>query len=192
MEKNYIEEKSFDNTDFTKNALPKGEYEACTFSNCNFSNSDLSGSHFSECAFYGCNLSLVKLAGTGFQDTKFKDCKLLGLKFEDCDAFLFAVNIENCVLNLSSFYKMKLKKTLFKKSTMHEVDFTESDLTNSTFDNCDLLRSIFELTILEKADLRTSYNYSINPEVNKLKKARFSLHGVIGLLDKYDIEIEGM
>jgi len=32
-------------------------------------------------------------------------------------------------------------------------------------------------------------NYSIDPEKNKIKKARFSTAGIAGLLDKYDIEI---
>jgi hypothetical protein len=49
--------------------------------------------------------------------------------------------------------------------------------------------SIFENTLLEKADLRTAFNYSIDPEMNRVKKAKFSIAGVTGLLDKYDIEI---
>jgi hypothetical protein len=43
---------------------------------------------------------------------------------------------------------------------------------------------------LKKADLRTAYNYHIDPESNKLKKAKFSLQGLPGLLDKYGIDIE--
>lgn len=73
---------------------------------------------------------------------------------------------------------------------MHEVDFVESDLSNAVFDNCDLRGAIFDKSILEKADFRTAYNYSINPENNRLKKARFSISGVAGLLDKYGIEIQ--
>jgi fluoroquinolone resistance protein len=44
--------------------------------------------------------------------------------------------------------------------------------------------------MLEKADFRTSNGYSIDPEMNRIKKAKFSLEGVAGLLDKYDIEVE--
>ena len=58
------------------------------------------------------------------------------------------------------------------------------------FDNCNLLQAIFDHTVLEKADFRTSYNYSIDPEINRMKKARFSISGISGLLDKYDIDIE--
>ena len=39
-------------------------------------------------------------------------------------------------------------------------------------------------------DFKTSYNYSIDPEVNSIKKAKFSLEGISGLLYKYDIVIE--
>ncbi|HET6539095.1 MAG TPA: pentapeptide repeat-containing protein, partial [Chryseolinea sp.] len=89
----------------------------------------------------------------------------------------------------SSFYKTKIKRTFFKNSQLREADFTECDLTSCLFENCDLTRATFDNTIIEKADFLTSYNYSIDPEKNRLKKAKFSLHGVSGLLDKYDIEI---
>ena len=48
----------------------------------------------------------------------------------------------------------------------------------------------FAGTILEKVDFRTAFNYSIDLERNRIKKARFSAKGVVGLLDKYDIDID--
>jgi fluoroquinolone resistance protein len=114
----------------------------------------------------------------------------LGLHFDHCNQFITGLSFYNCIINISSFYKLKLKKTIFNNSALTEADFTETDLTGSVFSNCDLGKTIFENTILEKADLRTSYNYSINPEVNRIKKAKFSTTGIAGLLHKYDIEIE--
>jgi len=73
---------------------------------------------------------------------------------------------------------------------MQETDFTETDLTSTIFETCDLQRAIFYATILEKADFRSSFNYSLDPERNRIKKARFSRLGIAGLLDKYNIEIE--
>lgn len=70
------------------------------------------------------------------------------------------------------------------------MDFTECDLSDSLFDNCDLMRANFDNTNIEKADLRTSYNYSIDPEINRIKKAKFSIHGISGLLEKYDLLID--
>jgi len=55
--------------------------------------------------------------------------------------------------------------------------------------NCDLARATFDNSIIEKADFRSSFNYSINPEINRIKMAKFSVSGLPGLLEKYDIEI---
>ncbi len=85
---------------------------------------------------------------------------------------------------------MVLKKTTFKNLNLYEADFTGCDLTGSVLDNCDLTRATFESTVIEKADLRTAFNYSIDPEINRIKKAMFSLSGVTGLLEKYDIDID--
>lgn len=115
---------------------------------------------------------------------------MMGLHFENCNAFGMAFSFTGCTLDHSSFFKTKIKKTFFKSCQLHDADFSECDLSGALFDTCDLHNATFENTILEKADLRTAINYSINPEVNKIKKARFSLPAVIGLLDKYDIDIE--
>ncbi len=190
MEQQYFEDKTFDKINYTDKPLPKGEYENCTFVNCDFYNSSFTSINFIECEFVGCNLSMVKLDMAILRDVKFVDCKMLGLKFETCNDFGFSVRFNNCTLNHSSFYSWKIKKTIFKNSHLIEVDFTNCDLSNAVFDNCDLSNAIFENTTLEKADFRTSFNYSLNPEINRIKKAKFSLTGIAGLLSKYDIEID--
>ena len=73
---------------------------------------------------------------------------------------------------------------------MHEVDFSETDLTEAVLEQCDLLGAIFQNSILEKTDFRTAFNFSFDPELNRMKKAKFSLQGIAGLLHKYQIEIE--
>ena len=70
------------------------------------------------------------------------------------------------------------------------MDFTEANITGLTLENCDLSGAIFDHTTLEKADLRTAFNYSIDPENNRIKMAKFSLQGIAGLLHKYNIDIE--
>jgi len=189
MEKLYFEEKLFELQDYSENLLPAGNYENCQFVNCNFSNSNISNVNFTECEFNGCNLSMAILAKTAFRDIRFIGCKLLGLHFEHCNEIGFTVYFDNCILNLSSFYKLKFKKTTFKNCSLIEVDFAETDLSASQFYNCDLAGATFDNTILEKADFSTSFNYSINPEINRIKKAKFSIPGIIGLLEQYDIEI---
>ena len=180
----------FEKTDFTITRMVLGDYENCTFVSCNFSNADLSGITFSDCTFSSCNLSLAKLAKTSFRNARFEDCKMLGLRFENCSEFLFSVDFKGCNLNFSTFFSRKLKKTRFLNCSLQETDFTEADLSGSVFNNCDLARAAFGHTILEKVDFRSSFNYSIDPEMNRIKKAKFSFAGITGLLNKYDIEVE--
>ncbi len=164
-------------------------YEKCKFIRCNFSETDLSKIHFSECKFIGCNMSMVKLIWTELIDIVFIDCKLLWLAFENCSKFLCSFSFENCLLNLASFRWLKIKKTIFKDCNIQEVSFSQADISGSIFDNCDLSRSIFERTILEKVNFVTSYSYTLDPEINTIKNAKFSINWVTGLLQKYDITI---
>ena len=184
----YFEEETFDKISSEK-PLQRGEYENCTFTNCDLSNADLSHFQFIDCKVNNCNLSTAKLVQTAFRGVQFKDCKMLGLHFQDCNDFLFAASFDSCILNLSSFYKMRLKKTILKNTSLQEVDFTEADLTEAVFDNCDLRKAVFENSILEKADFRTAYHFAIHPLQNKIKKARFSKESLEGLLHSFDIRI---
>ncbi|PCJ98015.1 MAG: hypothetical protein COA50_03540 [Flavobacteriaceae bacterium] len=189
MNNKFVEDIDYKGENYSTTRLKKGEYEHCTFINCNFSNANLTNSSFMECEFIDCNLSNANVTATSFKEVFFKDCKLLGVHFDQCNDFLLAFNFEDCTLSLSSFYQLKLKKTRFKNCNLEEVDFVEVDVTEAIFDNCNLNRAIFENTILVKADLRTSYNFSIDPENNRIKKAKFSKEGISGLLEKYDIVI---
>ena len=186
----FTQDQIFDKLDFTQEPLTKGEYENCKFTNCNFEETNLNDIKFMDCNFQDCNWSLVQLNGTVLREVKFKDCKMLGLQFESCNDFGLSFSFENCQLNHSTFFQMNIKKTIFKNCQLREIDFSESNLTNVIFDNCDLAQAIFINTVLDKADFRTAYNYAIDPESNRLKKAKFSILGISGLLDKYDIIIE--
>ena len=73
---------------------------------------------------------------------------------------------------------------------MKEVSFAGADLTKSVFENANLDNAIFNDTQLKEADFTTAYNYKIDPEFNPMKKAKFAIKGIPGLLDKYDIKIE--
>lgn len=188
MNKGYTEGKNFSGISFS--VLELGDFENCRFTNCSFPNSNLSEFNFIECEFQNCDVSMSKVKGTGLKTVTFKHCKLLGIHFGDCNPFSLSLTFEDCLLNLSSFYKLKLKGTMFKNCNLQEADFTETELTVSTFENCDLAGATFDNSILEKVDFQTAYNYSIDPAINRIKKAKFSMSGIIGLLDKYDIEIK--
>lgn len=175
------ENQTFEKLDFTKEALGQ-EYESCVFSQCNFVGVNLSNIKFSECEFVNCNMSMVKVMETSLRDVQFRDCKLMGIVFGNCSNFLFSVSFEKCILDLSSFHRLKMRKTHFTECSLHEASFVETDLGESVFLDCDFSQALFERAILEKADFRTSYHYIINPETNKIKKAKFAQSGIAGLL----------
>lgn len=184
-----IEDKIFNKVDFAVTQFDKGEYEYCKFSHCNFSDANFSENKFLECEFDSCNLSMTKLGMTVFIDTSFYNCKMTGLNFEHCSDFGFSIFCSNCILDYSIFYKKLLKNCSFKNCSFIESDFTEANLTALHFDKCDFSNAKFENTIMERCDFSTSFNYILNPEANRIKKARFSLAGIPGLLTKYEIDI---
>lgn len=167
-----------------------GVYEECRFLGCGFTSAELSGVTFRNCTFEGCDFSLAKMKNLSLQEVLFRECKLLGVQFGECRTFLLELRFESCMMKLTTFLRLSLKETVFKNCDLQEADFTEADLTGASFAGSDLLKALFHHTNLEKADFRTAFNYSINPEANRLRKARFALPGVVGLLDTYGIEIE--
>ncbi len=78
----------------------------------------------------------------------------------------------------------------FTNCSLEEVDFTQADLSAANFDECNLALAVFYQTNLEKADFRSSFGYIIDPEENRVKKAKFSLNGIPGLLAKYQLTIQ--
>lgn len=168
--------------------LDREDYENCEFSNCSFT--DISNLNFIHCIFKNCNLSNCKVSNTKLQDVEFIDCKLLGLNFYQAKDFAFAIFCEKCILDYASFDSKKMNKTVFNSCKMHEVNFTKADLSKTIFSDCDLNEAIFSQTNLNGVDLTTIKNFSIDPEINTLKKARILIHDLERLLSKYDLIIE--
>jgi uncharacterized protein YjbI with pentapeptide repeats len=189
MNEAYFRDKDFTSENLHHGKLPEGEYDNCTFKAINFSGAQLSKMTFSECVFEACDLSNCITRGTCIRDTEFTNCKLMGLNFHELDPFLLSFSFQNCLLNFSSFSRLKLKNISFEDCKLIQVDFSEADLTSATFQNCDFSGATFIDTRLEKADFSTSMNFSIDPENNNIKGAHFSSENIRGLLEKYQIKI---
>jgi uncharacterized protein YjbI with pentapeptide repeats len=185
----YIQDKLFKHNDAEPVILQRAEYENCTFTGLHLLKADLRDYKFTDCTFISCNLSLAILENTSLQGIMFKDCKLQGVHFDKCNDFGLDFSFDSCILSHCSFYKKRIRDTMFNNCQMQEADFTGTDLTNCIFNNCNLENAIFNRTVLEKADLHTAYNYSLDPEINRIRKAVFSAAGLAGLLGKYELII---
>ena len=179
---------SFTGINFSLQKQEREDYENCEFSGCTFS--DISNLNFINCSFKNCNLSNCKMNNVKLQEVVFTDCKLLGVNFYQAKDFAFAIQCEKCILDYASFDSKKLNKSGFRQCKMHEVNFTKADLSKTIFFDCDLYEAIFAQTNLSGVDLTSIQNFSIDPEINNLKKAKFQSQDLERLLYKYDIIIE--
>lgn len=186
----FNQDKTFRNLLWSGKQTKEEVYEGCSFDCCDFSDGVFSFCKFIDCVFANCNLSNVKLTDCLMNEISFNNCKLLGINFSDCNDSLFTVKFNGCQLDYCSFAKKKMMKTTLINSSVKNVDFSECDLTKSSFSNSDLMNSVFDKTILKEVDFVTASNYIIDPELNNIRKAKFSLNGIAGLLNKYDIYIE--
>jgi fluoroquinolone resistance protein len=185
----YFKKRHFTKEMLLQDPLALGEYEDCTFEGGNWMESSLAGFQFSKCTFLMGNLSMADIRDTMFSHVVFDQCKLTGLRFDLCRDFGFSVHFQNCALNYASFYRRTLPKTPFVGCSLQGVDFTEADLSAAVFNECDLGGAQFERTNLEKADFSTSRNVVLSPELNRVKRAKFSRHNLDGLLAQYDLDI---
>jgi uncharacterized protein YjbI with pentapeptide repeats len=115
---------------------------------------------------------------------------LIGVNFTPTDTFLFHVSFENSILDYASFLGMKMNGTKFNTCSLKEVNFSSCQLPNSAFMQSNLQDALFNKTSLKQADLSTAYNFHIDPVLNDVKKAKFSMQGLPGLLSAFDIIIE--
>ena len=166
------------------------EFNKCTFKSTIFSGQDLTKYEFIDCTFNSCDFSSSRFENLVLTRAKFICCKMIGIDFSKCSRYTFSATFDNCILNYCVFIKNNLKKTLFKKCIIREALFSESDLNYASFPECDLTATVFDKCDLMDCDFRTAENYSLNPSLNKIKNAKFSYPGVLGLLSYFKIIIE--
>ncbi|WP_020600827.1 pentapeptide repeat-containing protein [Spirosoma panaciterrae] len=165
------------------------EFEQCTFRKLDLTQAVLNSASFVDCRFEACNLTRAQLKNTKLYDVRFTNCQLTHIDFGQCNPFGFHVDFQTCQLDYTVFLNRKLKKASFIDCSIREAFFLNCELVGTLFTNCNLELTKFEGNDLSQVDFSSSYNLIISPEDNKLKKARFSLHNLPGLLTKYDLVI---
>lgn len=165
------------------------EYENIKYDCENFTGKNFDNAVFTDCVFNDCKLSANSLVNTRFQGVSFKNCKIEGfncsrlnrlcvdISFELCD--IISSNFSDLKIKRIKFIKCRIKDTDFIYSELKKADFTGSDLAGSVFHNCDLREAVFEQAV----------NYNLDPSVNKISKAVFSLPEAVNLLAYLDIKI---
>ena len=190
MQTDYNLDQNFSSIFYLEEDIKYKEFENCTFTNCDFTSCTFQSVTFLDCNFFDCNFNNTKVNYVSLRGVFFTNCNFTAVNFAMTDQVIYDFHFKDCLLDYAQFYALKLKKMQFINCSMVAVDFMQSDLTEALFDNCNLRLAVFSDTIANKTDFSTSYDFTIDPERNKLKKAQFSTDGLKGLLGKYDIIIK--
>lgn len=185
---NFPEDNIFRDIDFTYEELPATDLEQVRFFNCTFST--IAGVLFSDCIFDGCNFSNVAFTNCKLDNVTFKNSKLTGTDFSKARDFGFQISCDNCILDYAILEGKKLNKSTFANCRIQGTDFTQADLSKCKFYQCDFSDAIFMNTNLTGVDFTTSKNFTIDPTLNTVKKAKFLSVDLHGLLTKFDIVVK--
>lgn len=185
----YFLEKNYSDVVYDKEDVNFKEFEGCVFNRCDFSRCAFLAVTFIDCVFNDCIFDGAKINYVALRTTTFHNCSIKDVNFAMTDKLIFDIAFNRCQLDFSKFYTLKIKGTIFTNCSLIAVDFMSADLTEVVFDRCDLYRSEFAKATANKADFRTSFNYTIDPEKTKIKKAMFAREGLKGLLAKHEITV---
>jgi len=185
-------DEEFKNIKYREKMLHDIEFYNCTFLLCDFTKSKFFNCEFEKCSFISSDLSLIIPNGSKFVDVSFNKSKVIGIDWTLIKALSAPskFNFYECKIDSSSFQGLNLQGIKFIDCMAHDVDFYETDLSKSEFTSTDLLKSRFVNTNLNFADLSKASNYSIDPNLNKLKRTIFSYPEVTILLNYLDIVIK--
>lgn len=187
----YIEDAEFKNLDLARGELKFKEIVETRFVKCSFSEALFHECRFRNCAFVDCDLTMLRVKSSQFSSVQFQGCKAIGINWAEASwangGFFRLIDFDDCTLNYSTFFGLKLRKMRLTNCIAREVDFGEADLTGADFAHTDLAGSTFMHTDLTEADFTHARNYTIAANANKLKKTKFSLPEALSLLTSLDI-----
>lgn len=182
-------DRTFEELDFRNQSIENRVFDNCTFSRVNFNGSSFKRCRFLDCRFEQSDLSNLILTSSDLRDVTFKECKLVGVTWINASS-LMHLSWDNCALNYGNFSGLDLRKSSMQNCVAREVDFAETNFSEANLRGTDFTAARFANTNLTKTDLRQAKNYSIRPDSNKIKKAKFSLPEAMLLLYGLDIELE--
>ncbi len=189
FEKESYFRESFSGLNLADETVKEIMFEQCTFENCSFVTCTFERCRFLTCKLTGCILSAITPTNTRFEDVTFISCKAIGVNWTRAMETR-KLRFKDSQVNYSNFRFTKLPDLSMINCEAKESDFIEADLKGAVMKKTDFQNTRFFHSNLAEADFREAVNYSIDPAQNTLKKTRFSMPEVMGLLDSFDIIIE--
>ncbi len=179
----------FQNLDLRQQVIEGCSFDACTFNQSSFSGATLKNCRFVDCIFEHCDLSNTQLTSSTLRSVKFQNSKLVGINWTAASEVMHLAWYE-CILNYGNFSGLDLRKCVLFQCMAIEADFIQTNFSEANLGATDFASARFASTNLIKADFRQARNYSIRPDSNKIKNAKFSLPEATLLLYGLDIILE--
>jgi len=184
---------NFNDLKFSSKEMIAKVFEGCTFNKCDFSEAMFKRCKFIECHFIKCNLSVAKVGNSRFSDVVFEECKMVGVDWTTANWSSLAlgspIKMHKCIINDSSFFGLDMKGMVLEECKAHDVDFREGNFTEANFSHTDFANSLFNKTNLTGANFQEAVNFSIDVNVNKVIRAKFSRYEAVRLLESLGIEL---
>lgn len=182
---------TFDGLDLAEAVIGDREFDECVFRRCSLRYAKLTDCTVTDTTFEDCELSLVDLTDTRFVDCVFVDCKLAGVDWTRVrfSRLGTSMTFRGCTLENSVLGGLDLRRWSFVDCVLRHVDFAESCLTDCDFAGSDLGGATFNQTDLKRAQLQSAFDYRIDPMINDVRGAYFSLPEAGALLRPFDISL---
>lgn len=191
-------EKVYDDQEFKKitlrdERLVGKEFTDCVFTRCSFRDTAFQACKFQDCTFQNCEWILVTLKGCSFKNTRFEESQIVGVSWLDTNlsqtkpVFGKRVDFVKCEIHSSIFAGLNLKSMVMTQCVAKNVSFEDANLASANCTKTDFTECQFFHTDLTGADFTGAINYAISPNVNTLKKTKFSLPEAVSLLRGLDI-----
>lgn len=181
--------KTFENIDYQDTTIAGKEFANCTFIGCKLGKTTFEDCFFEDCEFLDCDLYMLGVKASSFSNVTFKSCRMLAIEWHKASGPLH-IAFYGCAISYSTFLKQNLKKCILIDCVAKEMVCIETNLEEVDFRNTDLEGTLFQEANLKKANFEGAKNYVINLENNNVKKAIFSMPEAIGLLTNYDIIVK--
>ncbi len=173
--------------------LTRQKFDASTFEHGSFQETVFHGCRFNDCTFTDCDLRLARVPGSSFRNVIFERSNVTGINWADGSwaksGLLNSIGFRDCDVSYATFIGLDLKKLVMTRCIAKDVDFSDANLTQASCAETDFFESRFVHTNLTEADFTHARNYAIDPSLNILKKAKFSLPEAIALLRGLNIEL---
>lgn len=124
-----------------------------------------------------------------FRGVSFKKSKLIGINWTQASTQA-ACHYAESLLDYGIFQGINLKGFSFVDCKILEVDFSEAQLSKSSFTGSILRGSNFNKANLSEADFRGASEYLIDVRYSTIKNAKFSLPEALTLLSSLEIIVE--